>query len=164
MKISSPCQGGVEWTISADAGDDQGGNSGYADWLYDVISTSNGNLFAVGFAREDESDPGQHPDVPGYFLMNSNGKLLKDGVIETNGHGPSGRFRDAEENANGYFAAGFRFTDNIKHALLVKINKQTLNPDLIFDFIPPGYLEARFFSVENIENNWLLVTGFALNQ
>lgn len=154
-------QGEVQWSSSVDAGDEAGSSTGYADWIFDIIATQNGNLFAVGFAREDESGSSAHPDVPGYFLMNANGRVLKDVAVETNGHGPQGRFKDAMENSVAYYAAGSRAVNGASGALLVKVNKQTLEPDLVYDFIPAGYVAAKFVFVESLNNEYLLATGLA---
>ena len=73
-----PAQG-VQWTSSVNVGGSNG--QPWADWIFDVITTSEGNYMAVGFAREDEIN-GAHPDVPAYCLIGPNGHLLRDGVVE----------------------------------------------------------------------------------
>lgn len=89
----------------------------------DIITTSEGNYLAVGFAREDEIH-GQHPDVPAYCLISPSGALLRDGVIEDNPASPSaGRLSNVVEASNdSYYAVGFLGGFGGAQCLLVRIN------------------------------------------
>ena len=117
---------GVQWTTSVNVGGSNG--APWADWVLDIITTSEGNYLAVGFAWEDEVN-GQHPDVPAYCLISPNGKLLRDGVIETDPGNPSpGRLANVVEAGNdSYYAVGFLGGFQGAQRLLVRINKTSLD-------------------------------------
>jgi len=131
---------GAQWTTSIDAGGS--GNEGWADWIFDVITTQEGNYLGVGFAKEDE-ETGQHPDVPAYCLINPNGALLRDGVVEIFEQGAAlpmaGRLANVVEGSNdSYYAVGFvgGFGPGSK-GLLVRINKTSLD-NTPFVIVPQG--------------------------
>lgn len=117
---------GVQWTTSVNVGGSNG--APWADWVLDIITTSEGNYLAVGFAREDEIH-GQHPDVPAYCLISPSGALLRDGVIEDNPVSPSaGRLSNVVEASNdSYYAVGFLGGFGGAQRLLVRINKTSLD-------------------------------------
>ncbi|RMG85452.1 MAG: hypothetical protein D6714_05965, partial [Bacteroidetes bacterium] len=132
-----------------------------ADWLYDIITTANGNYLAVGFAREDETIPSQHDRVPAYCFLATNGVLQKDVVIEGN----KGQLENVIEAPNdSYYSAGYRGAN----ALVVRINKATLDyttyefPPQIFDYASYNFSNARLKDVIVLDDNGtpkLIVTG-----
>lgn len=161
-----PAQG-VQWTSSVNVGG--GGSAPWADWIFDVITTQQGNYLAVGFAKEDEVNH-QHPDVPAYCLIGPNGGLLRDGVVEIFDPGASqpmqGRLSNVIEGSNdSYYSVGFigGFGPNSK-GLLIRINKTSLD-HTPFIITPQGFTTARLSDIVqvNAPTPYLLVSGQATN-
>lgn len=155
----------VQWTASVNVGG--GGNTAWADWVYDVITTKEGNYLAVGFAREDETNGG-HPDVPAYCLLNANGGLLRDGVVEIFDQGASqpkqGRLNNVvEANNDSYYAVGFMggFGSGAQ-GLLLRINKTTLDYTH-FLIVPQGFTTSRVTDIVEVAAStpYLLISGQA---
>ncbi|MEQ1745303.1 MAG: hypothetical protein ABMA02_07755 [Saprospiraceae bacterium] len=158
---------GVQWTTSVNVGGSNG--APWAGWVLDVITTSQGNYLAVGFAKEDETAPFDHPDVPAYCLISPGGALLRDGVIETDPVNPSaGRLANVVEASNdSYYAVGFLGGFGGAQRLLVRINKNSLDavyyqPPVVHDDPLKKILNSRLIEVVDVPGTdpYLLCSGW----
>ncbi len=158
-------QGGNQWTTNVNVA----GETNLADWIYDVITTEEKNYFAVGFAKEDETDVIPRPDVPYFSLLSPNGVLLGDGFVEI----PSlenplntarGRLFNVVEGTDAYFSVGCIDCFNaFTQGFLVKVNKTTL-AEQHWSLLPSGSTSGRLNDIVNVSaggENYIVVTGWA---
>ena len=155
---------GAQWVTSVNVG----GVPKLADWVYDVITTSEKNYFCVGFAKEDEHTPNSpRKDVPAFCLLSPSGTLLGDGYIEilsASNEIASGRLYNVVEGTDAYFAVGFiQCFDGCQKGILVKVDKTTL-AEQHWSIIPNGYTKGRLNDIIHVSangDNYLIVTGWA---
>jgi hypothetical protein len=156
-----------QWTSTVKVG----GTPQLADWVFDVITTEEKNYFAVGFAKENEANPADWPDVPAYCLLSPNGRLIGDGVIELphpdeQGKVAQGRLYNVVETPDAYFAVGCSecFGSSSK-GILVKVDKSTLSSQNWL-LLPSQATSARLNDISYVDNNgdrFVLVSGWALD-
>ncbi len=156
-----------QWTTSVTVG----GTPQLADWVYDVITTTEKNYFAVGFAKENEANPAARPDVPAFCLLSPSGRLIGDGVIELpHPQDPAkiaqGRLYNVVEAPDAYFAVGCNecFGSSSK-GILVKVDKSTLSSQNWL-LLPSQATSARLNDISYVDNNgdrFVLVSGWALD-
>jgi hypothetical protein len=155
--------GGVGWTTSVDFNANEP-NSANSDWLYDVITTQKQLYFAVGFAKESETDPSNRPDVPAFCLIGQDGKLLNTGVVEQGSPIKPGRLFNALESTAHFYAVGYQGRSNERKGLLVRIDKGTFQATS-FAITPTGFALARLSDIEEVVDasgsKFLMLSGQA---
>ncbi|MFN0212625.1 MAG: hypothetical protein ACKVT2_00085 [Saprospiraceae bacterium] len=146
-------QGGNQWTTSVNVG----GESELADWVYDIITTSEKNYFGVGFAKENEQNTTPRPDVPAYFLLSPNGVLLGDGFVEMPSlENPAniarGRLFNVVEGSDAYFAVGcVDCFNSFSRGFLIKIDKTTLT-EQHWAVLPTNYTSGRLNDIVQVSS------------
>ncbi|MCB9284592.1 MAG: T9SS type A sorting domain-containing protein [Lewinellaceae bacterium] len=112
-------QPAVEWYNSTDVGE-AGEYSGtaLADWIFEMITTQEGNYLAVGFALEDEANSTTER-LPSFALYSPHGHLLQDAVVGED----KGQFDSVTEGEDYYYAVGYQGDS----AILARIRKDDLN-------------------------------------
>jgi hypothetical protein len=154
-----------QWTTSVTVG----GTPNLSDWVYDIITTEEKNYFAVGFAKESESNPSVRPDVPAYCLLSPNGRLIGDGVVELpNSQDPTriaqGRLYNVVEAPDAYFAVGCsECFGSTSKGILVKVDKSTLTAQQWL-LLPANVTSARLNDISFVSNGgdqFVVVSGWA---